>query len=351
MMGTCDGGRESFNFNSLHVLQWALRREGLILIFISFSFFSQNTEYAVSTLQPGYTYFGPRGPDDSDLCECSTVGYSLFSACAACQGEEWITYGFCPFFFFFFFFFQSYHVPINSWSEWAKNCTRTMPPGSYVCKKKTYLRFSYSHFVIWPARRFPNPVPSGIRVPQWALIDVTVRFQLLLLYTFITAKKKNCRKRTNGTPTNHIPSVVSTHLLSLIFFSSTVTVPTSTTHPHFSKIDNPELTPDAILGPSTASVAPTSTSSMIPSTTPIAVHNSNTGAIVGGVLGGIGGILIVIAAVFFYRQRRPQAPSAVFDGVESPVPMKFYVCILAPRVVLVCPHSAPLGPRRPPGIP
>jgi hypothetical protein len=24
-------------------------------------------------------------------------------------------------------------------------------------------------------RRFPNLVPSGVRVPQWALIDVTVR--------------------------------------------------------------------------------------------------------------------------------------------------------------------------------
>ena len=26
------------------------------------------------------------------------------------------------------------------------------------------------------ARRFPNPVPSGTRVPGWALLDVTVRF-------------------------------------------------------------------------------------------------------------------------------------------------------------------------------
>ena len=100
------------------------------------------------------------------------------------------------------------------------------------------------------------------------------------------------------------------------------------------------------------SVAPTSTSSMIQPTTPIAVHSSNTGVIVGGVLGGIGGILIAVAAVFFYRQRRSRAPSVMYDGIGSPVPMKFYVRILALRVGLVCPHSAPLGPaRRPPRIP
>jgi hypothetical protein len=25
------------------------------------------------------------------------------------------------------------------------------------------------------ASRFPNPIPSGTRLPQWALLDVTVR--------------------------------------------------------------------------------------------------------------------------------------------------------------------------------
>ena len=32
-------------------------------------------------------------------------------------------------------------------------------------------------------RRFPNPIPSGIHVPQWALLDVTVRYKVFLCST------------------------------------------------------------------------------------------------------------------------------------------------------------------------
>ncbi|KAH9991386.1 hypothetical protein BJV77DRAFT_539433 [Russula vinacea] len=61
-------------------------------------------------------------------CECTTVAYSLLSACGVCQGESWF-----------------------DWLEWADQCTTTPPPST-----------------------FPNPVPSRIRVPQWALFDVTL---------------------------------------------------------------------------------------------------------------------------------------------------------------------------------
>ncbi|KAH9984238.1 hypothetical protein BJV77DRAFT_202461 [Russula vinacea] len=81
-------------------------------------------------LPPQRPYFGPSGVDDSDLCLCSTVGYSLLSACGGCQGQTWIT-----------------------WSQFSFNCTKTLPPS-----------------------QFPNPVPTGLRVPHWALLDVTVRF-------------------------------------------------------------------------------------------------------------------------------------------------------------------------------
>lgn len=84
-------------------------------------------QYTVFQLQPGWVYFGPSGIDNANLCECSTVGYSLYSACGACQEQEWVT-----------------------WSQWVTNCTKTLPPSS-----------------------FPNPVPSQIRVPHWVLLDVT----------------------------------------------------------------------------------------------------------------------------------------------------------------------------------
>ncbi|KAH9991392.1 hypothetical protein BJV77DRAFT_539661 [Russula vinacea] len=84
-------------------------------------------KYRFPSLSPGYLYYGPEGADDSNLCYCNSVAYSLFSACGACQGEGWI-----------------------SWSEWVTNCTKTLPPPS-----------------------FPNLVPSGTRIPQWTLLDVT----------------------------------------------------------------------------------------------------------------------------------------------------------------------------------
>jgi hypothetical protein len=51
--------------------------------------------FTISPLQQGYSYFGPSGVDDSNLCKCSTVGYSLLSACGGCQGQTWVTYDSC----------------------------------------------------------------------------------------------------------------------------------------------------------------------------------------------------------------------------------------------------------------
>jgi hypothetical protein len=53
---------------------------------------SSLTVFTVDPLLPGNEYFGPSGTDNSNLCKCSTIAYSLVSACAACQGADWITY-------------------------------------------------------------------------------------------------------------------------------------------------------------------------------------------------------------------------------------------------------------------
>jgi hypothetical protein len=50
--------------------------------------------FTINALAPGFHYTGPTGYDDTDLCKCNTVTYSLLSACVACQGEEWMSYGF-----------------------------------------------------------------------------------------------------------------------------------------------------------------------------------------------------------------------------------------------------------------
>ncbi|KAI0280141.1 hypothetical protein BGY98DRAFT_372837 [Russula aff. rugulosa BPL654] len=82
--------------------------------------------YTLAPLSIGTTYLGPN-PSNSNGCQCSTIGYSLISACATCQDELTIY-----------------------WSEYTLNCTSTQPPS-----------------------QFPNPVPAGVYVPHWAILDVT----------------------------------------------------------------------------------------------------------------------------------------------------------------------------------
>jgi len=192
----------------------------------------------VFTLGPepsGYPYYGPGGTAATDLCYCNTVSYSLISACGACQGDTWI-----------------------AWSIWATNCTRTLPPSS-----------------------FPNPVPSEIRVPQWALIDVSNE--------------------------NYWNSSKS-----------------------FAVGDSPEVGPGSMISapPTTATAASTSRPSSTASPTGTNGTNgssgggsSNTGAIVGGVVGGIAAICIAVVAIL-YQQRRSQPPAVqpvLADVVESKV--------------------------------
>ena len=85
MMGTCNGGSGSFAF--LFCLHWRALSSRLF------------ADFTVFPLQPGESYNGPAGVDDSNLCKCSTVGYSLISACGGCQGQTWVTYDLCCYLF------------------------------------------------------------------------------------------------------------------------------------------------------------------------------------------------------------------------------------------------------------
>ncbi|KAI0294252.1 hypothetical protein B0F90DRAFT_1670558 [Multifurca ochricompacta] len=200
--------------------------------------------FTISALQPGHSYKGPSDIDDGNLCKCNTITYSLISACDACQGETW-----------------------THWSEYSFNCTKVMPPSARV--------------II-----FPNAVPSGTRVPQWALLDIT---------------HENSWNASTS----------------------------------FAVGDTPEIPPGAILSPSGSSISSQSISSSIssprisPTSTIIVVSTltptssgskSNTGAIAGGIVGGIATIAIAGLAVFFWqRRRKPLAPSSAFaeDGTSA----------------------------------
>ncbi|KAF8736919.1 hypothetical protein AX14_013736 [Amanita brunnescens Koide BX004] len=82
--------------------------------------------FKLQPLTSGSSYPGPTlGQDNS--CHCTSVYYSLISACAACQGERWIT-----------------------WPAYTTNCT------------------SQVYLAVYPAG-----IPSDTSVPHWAYLDVT----------------------------------------------------------------------------------------------------------------------------------------------------------------------------------
>jgi hypothetical protein len=181
------------------------------------------------------------------------------------------------------------------------------------------------------ARRFPNPIPLGTRVPQWALLDVTVRcYVFFSMATYL----QHSSLGIIGIPISRKPLAVG-----ILFFFLTVNF----SHPCPIDLDSPEILPGKLLGTSssvTSHAAGATTGGSVGShTTSVSAHSgdsstglpaptskggssSNTGAIVGGVVGGVAAISIAVAAIFFFlRQQRPQAPSmAATPGIGASQP-------------------------------
>ncbi|KAH9973145.1 hypothetical protein BGW80DRAFT_1459453 [Lactifluus volemus] len=196
--------------------------------------------YDLPALNLGYSYAGPEA-GYGDLCWCSTVVYSLLSACDACQNEPWF-----------------------SWYDYSTNCTRGQPPAS----------------------SFPHPVPSGIRVPQWALIDVTVQ-----------GDWNSSQSSTVG----DLPEVLG---------GDTINSGKSTSTP----------TPTPSVVPSSQTTV-SSTSSSSSST---AGPSSNVGAIAGGVAGGLVAVSAAALILFFVLRRRttqqgPPPAAALYGGTPQPL--------------------------------
>ncbi|KAH9014363.1 hypothetical protein EDB83DRAFT_2529347 [Lactarius deliciosus] len=215
--------------------------------------------FTINALQPGYSYTGPSSDvDDANPCKCNTVTYNLISACDACQGSMWTT-----------------------WSEYSFNCTTTLPPSV-----------------------FPNPVPLGTSVPQWALVDNTVRSPIRIF--------PKPSLRTLLPQFENLWNATKAYLVGV----------------------TPELGPGSLISASTTgSVSPTSSASQSrTSSSSSSGSGSNTAAIAGGVAGGVV-VLAAIGAILFYflrRRWRSQVPSAAVDGTSGDkthapgTPMKFY---------------------------
>src|SRR6266404_5858175 len=151
-MATCNGGCE---YSALRLL-------------VIFRILNCLAAYTINALLPGSSYMGPNSTNNGNSCKCSTVGYNLLSACSACQGGESTTYvrlrlrvSVCI-----------GHTLIHN--QAGRN-TRT------IAQRKCLHPRELATTEDWPGSdealscRFPNAVPSGTRVPQWALLDSTVR--------------------------------------------------------------------------------------------------------------------------------------------------------------------------------
>ncbi|KAI0250868.1 hypothetical protein BJV78DRAFT_1282928 [Lactifluus subvellereus] len=134
-----------------------------------------------------------------------------------------------------------------------------------------------------PVSSFPHPIPSGTRLPRWALLDVMFENNWNNNTSFAVGDSLEIPPKTPHPPP-----------LSPFPFPTTFKTPTPFPALHF----------------------PTS----FP--TPTQSSSPNAGAIAGRVVGGVAAIAVPGLAIFFWlRRKRSQAPSAAFvvDGTPQPL--------------------------------
>ncbi|PBK78254.1 hypothetical protein ARMSODRAFT_968422 [Armillaria solidipes] len=192
-----------------------------------------NTSFLVPALPNGSHYTGPNTAQ-ANLCNCNTVTYSLISACADCQNRQYL-----------------------NWGNWTADCA------------------------VVAVGLFPEPVPAGTAIPQWAYININ---SSTALYNPTEAEKL---AEESGAPA-----------ASSTTSSSTASTPASSTS-----------SSNAATASTSTSVSPTATSS----------SGSNAGAIAGGVVGGIVflmGTALVLFWFFLQRRRNARAAAGPADMVN-----------------------------------
>jgi len=127
--------------------------------------------FTVNPLPLDTHYTGPTLDNVND-CQCSTVTYSVVSACGVCQNRS-----------------------IVAWSLWKDNCTGHGP------------------FIL----SYPESIPSGTAVPAWAYLDVTTSdfFNPAIAESDDTAPESSDRASTStSTVTSSGSSLATTTLLA-----------------------------------------------------------------------------------------------------------------------------------------
>ncbi|KAG1754639.1 hypothetical protein EDB19DRAFT_1667464 [Suillus lakei] len=124
--------------------------------------------FVMTPLSLGWVYVGPSTAEDS--CGCSSVTYSMMSACADYQNCSYV-----------------------SWSSWSSSCSMTS------------------------FREYPMDIPTGTRVPNWAYLNVSS--------TFDSVAAQNAGDLPEAVPTNVQSTVTVTY--STTMSASLSTMPTS----------------------------------------------------------------------------------------------------------------------------
>jgi len=128
----------------------------------------------VDPLAPDHHYTGPFA-DEANPCQCSTVVYSLVSACATCQNRT-----------------------IEGWVAWSGNCTSV-----YISQ-------------------FPEQIPPATAFPGWAYLDVVTSDT----FSKVAAEADISAPESSGTatkPTGTVPSTAGTPTATLPLASTPTT--------------------------------------------------------------------------------------------------------------------------------
>lgn len=187
-------------------------------------------DFTLVDLEEGFVYLGPTAAAATP-CRCSSVYYSMLSACATCQGEDFVR-----------------------WGSYSANCETV-----------------YSGV-------FPRPLPQGLLVPSWAYLNVETED------TFnITTARALAANGVESSGTAPPPSSTGTS-----------SRPPSTAGGSSSS------------GPASTAVPPGDNSSADSAGSSGTSGHKNTGAIAGGVVGGVLGLALIAGLIFFFLRRRNQ---------------------------------------------
>lgn len=210
-----------------------------------------------------YTPPGPAGFYPASTCMCSSVTYSLLSACGICQG---FTY--------------------DSWSTWIAQCPANMVSNG----------------------QYSDTIPSVVTIPQWAFLNITTGGGFNVASAQATANKNlpdvsasNVPQNTAGSGAKTTGNLGPTNTYSFPSYS----VPTySCTVPSVSVPTFSVPTGDG------------SSDSFHVNTK----RKVNVGAIVGGIIGGISALISTMTGIWLWIKRRAKKAAASGTGAATAAP-------------------------------